>query len=132
MYKKFESKEQALKLWLKGEAGDEALEEWLTEDGEPENLTKVVLEEEIREENAIIRQKEKELWAIENEINNLRIELGAIKKTLGEKLRKIRTVEIDRPRFLSRTRSMGRQLHNEITKREKLEEHLEFERVIGH
>ena len=119
-----EAKDDALKSWLTGEAGGEALEEWLSEEPARKEVPKGEVGEELIERDKIIKQMEEGLKERENEITELRSELEAFKKSLRDKLKKLKTKDFDPIKLITETAELNKELQGEIKKRKEIEAEL--------
>ncbi len=120
-----EEKADALKMWLKGDAGGEALEEWLTEeDKSPDHGAKSVPEgsEQLKKE---LDEKTKALKEKENTVTDLQNQLNEMKKEFKKTFSKVNTGDFDPLRLLEETATLNKQLQTEIKKRKELEQEIE-------
>jgi KaiC/GvpD/RAD55 family RecA-like ATPase len=120
-----EQKDFALKMWLTGEGGGEALDEWLTEGEMVEEIPSGEVEQRIAEKDGLLRQREEELQARENEVKELKSELAAFKKSLQDKLKKLRTKDFDPIKLITETAELNKQLQSEIKMRKDVEAELQ-------
>ncbi len=116
-----EGKDDALKAWLTGEAGGEALEEWLSEEPKREEVPSGAVEGKIAEKDGLIKEMEQELKSREDKIRDLKSELEAFKKSLQDKLKKLKTKDFDPIKLISETAELNKQLQGEIKRRKDLE-----------
>jgi KaiC/GvpD/RAD55 family RecA-like ATPase len=116
-----EGKDDALKAWLTGEAGGEALEEWLSEEPLREEVPSGAVEGKIAEKDGLIKEMEQELKSREDKIRDLKSELEAFKKSLQDKLKKLKTKDFDPIKLISETAELNKQLQSEIKRRKDLE-----------
>jgi KaiC/GvpD/RAD55 family RecA-like ATPase len=116
-----EAKDHALKMWLTGEAGGEALDEWLTDEQAQAAAPTGEVALELEEKGKLLLQAESELKAREAEIKDLRAELESFKKSLHDKLKKLKTKDFDPIKLISETAELNKELQGEIKKRKELE-----------
>jgi KaiC/GvpD/RAD55 family RecA-like ATPase len=120
-----EEKDQALKMWLTGEAGGEALDEWLSEEQKAAQMLPGESAEKIAQKDELLKKTEAELKAKEEEIKDLRSELESFKKSLHDKLKKLKTKDFDPIKLISETAELNKELQGEIKKRKDLEAELQ-------
>jgi KaiC/GvpD/RAD55 family RecA-like ATPase len=120
-----EEKDHALKMWLTGEAGGEALDEWLSEEQKAAQALPGESVEEIAQKSELLKKAEEELKIKEEEIKDLRSELESFKKSLHDKLKKLKTKDFDPIKLISETAELNKELQGEIKKRKDLEAELQ-------
>ncbi len=119
-----EAKDGALKSWLTGEAGGEALDEWLSEEPIAAEFPPGEVEERLIEKDKMMKEMEGELKSREEEVNELRSELEAFKKSLRDKLKKLKTKDFDPIKLITETAELNKELQGEIKKRKDIEAEL--------
>lgn len=117
-------KDDALKSWLTGEGGGEALDEWLSEEPIAAEFPPGEVEERLVEKDKIIKQIEGDLKSREEEVNELKSELEAFKKSLRDKLKKLKTKDFDPIKLITETAELNKELQGEIKKRKDVEAEL--------
>lgn len=117
-------KDDALRSWLTGEGGGEALDEWLSEEPIAAQYPPGEVEERLVEKDNIIKKIEGELKSREEEVNELKSELEAFKKSLRDKLKKLKTKDFDPIKLITETAELNKELQGEIKKRKDVEAEL--------
>jgi len=131
------SGDQGLNTWLGGKAGqppqsDDALKRWLTgEDGAlghwlGENVAEVGSAEEIRGVAAtrILENRDRDLRERDIELEGLRAELSAMKRTISSELQSFKQGTFDPMRYVEETARLNKELQQEIKIRRQLEEEI--------
>ena len=111
--------DDALKRWLTGE--DNALGSWLGESGR-----EVASAADLRVGNAgrALEGRERELRERDLELEGLRAELSAMKRTISTELQSFKTGRFDPMRYVEETARLNRELQQEIKTRRQLEEEI--------
>jgi KaiC/GvpD/RAD55 family RecA-like ATPase len=116
-----EQKDQALKMWLTGEGGGEALDEWLSDEPVPGAMPPAEVAQEMAEKDEQLNKLAEELKSKEDEVKDLKAELESFKKSLHDKLKKLKTKDFDPIKLISETAELNKELQGEIKKRKELE-----------
>jgi KaiC/GvpD/RAD55 family RecA-like ATPase len=120
-----EQKDNALKMWLTGEGGGEALDEWLSEEPAAKAVPEGEVAQELAQKDEQLNKAMEDLKARENEVKDLKAELESFKKSLHDKLKKLKTKDFDPIKLISETAELNKELQGEIKKRKELEAELQ-------
>ncbi|HTD80804.1 MAG TPA: ATPase domain-containing protein [Thermoplasmata archaeon] len=119
-----DSNTEALRKWLTGEEG--AFDEWLggtvtvAEAAPPGDAGR-----RIKELQGKLDERERDLRSRDIELDGLRAELGAFKKTVSSELSTFRSGRFDPVKYIEDSANLNKNLQTEIAKRKELEEEID-------
>jgi len=119
-----DSNVEALKKWLTGE--ERAFDEWLGGVGaEAAPVLSGDAGQRIKDLMSKLDDKERDLRARDIEIDGLRAELDAFKRTVNSELGTLKSGRFDPVKYIEETAGLSKQLQTEIAKRKELEEEID-------
>src|SRR5213594_2851998 len=121
-----DSNTEALKKWLTGE--ERAFDEWLGGAGAAAPESAVVpadVGRKIKDIQAKLDDRQRDVRAREIEIDGLHAELGAFKKMMNSELSTFKSGRFDPVKYIEETAMLSKDLQTEIAKRKELEEEID-------
>src|SRR5213594_2904043 len=119
-----DSNTEALKKWLTGE--ERAFDEWLGGAAAPESAAVPTdVGRKIKELQAKLDDRQRDVRAREIEIDGLHAELGAFKKMMNSELSTFKSGRFDPVKYIEESAMLNKDLQTEIAKRKELEEEID-------
>ncbi|TLZ54544.1 MAG: hypothetical protein E6K17_07755 [Methanobacteriota archaeon] len=118
-----DSNVEALKKWLTGE--EQAFDEWLGTAATAAETVPGDAGRRIKELQTKLDDREREVRARDIELDGLRAELGAFRKTVSSELATFKSGRFDPVKYIEDSAMLNKQLQTEIAKRKELEEEID-------